>query len=172
MGAPGAYSSALHWLSETKSPGKSARSHNPCGMAGSYHWNCVYCHLCTASHKFTGLSIQGVFISSVLAELRIILFIIHVSTNRIHQPLEPCHCRSSWHIWCVRNTPLFPSNRSEVHWWCLSVLNPLIIHLQLKTSNELFSVIWPILCSLLALLMIAFCGLLGLLEDPGRKGNS
>lgn len=171
-GCSWAYSSALHWLSEIRSLDKSARSQNPHGIAGSYHWNCAYCHMqySRASHKFIGLSVQVVFILSGLAELGIILFIVHVSTDRIHQLLEPCHCRSSWHIWCVRNKPLFPSTRLVVH-WCLSFLNPSIIDLQLKTSNEIFSLIWPILCSLLALLMIELCGL-GLLEDPGRKGIS
>lgn len=90
---------------------------------------------------------------SVLAELCVILFIVCVSIDRIHQLLAPCHCRSSWHICCVRNTPLFPRGRLGVHWWCLSFLNPSITDLQLKTSVELFSFIWLVLCSLLALLM-------------------
>lgn len=53
MGAPAAYSSALHRLSTTKSLDKDARAQNPHGIAGSNHWNCVYCHLHTASHNST-----------------------------------------------------------------------------------------------------------------------
>lgn len=43
-------------LTETKSLDKSVRSQNPRVIAGSYHWNCAYCHLqySTASHRFTG----------------------------------------------------------------------------------------------------------------------
>lgn len=45
--------------------------------------------------KFTGLSVQAVFILSVLAGLCIILFIVRVSTDRIHQLSAPCLCRGS-----------------------------------------------------------------------------
>ena len=171
MGAPGAYSSALHCLSATKSLEKCARSQNPCGTARSNHWNCV--HLPTASHNFTDFCVLRLcwFYQCWLNyALSIILFIIHVSANRIHQLLETHHCRGYWHSSYVRNVPLFPSNRSLLHWCGLFCLNPLIIDLQLKTSNELFYLIWTIFCSLLMLLMIALCGLLGLSEDPSRKG--
>lgn len=71
MGAPGAYSSALHWLSTTQSLDNCARGQNPCGIAGSNDWNSVYCHLLqqvTMSQSHILYS-QVVLILSVLVEL-------------------------------------------------------------------------------------------------------
>lgn len=44
-------------LTVTKSLDKCAKEHNPCGIVGSNHWNCVYCCLHTGKYNFSDFCI-------------------------------------------------------------------------------------------------------------------